>query len=256
MRLSRRKPLKRQPSHRGHALRNKIILPLASVASAAAAFGIGALVFSSPDTPSDASPVPQPTKTVTAPPVAGQTPTQTAQEDVQRVAAGTEPTSLPTPTQKAATAPSPKTATSTRTTPRKVKPAPGSAPTKPHAGAEGPFADAEDDGKVLDDIAPSLPLPNLPVDVPDKLLPFPGPGYTGPPSTETYTDVVSAPNVITDPDKPWFHLPTTPPEPTDEPAAEVPADSPSVEPEPAPVVTEPVRTGGPVFGRNPFRTLG
>jgi hypothetical protein len=235
-------------------LRNKIILPAASLASAAAAFGLGALVFSGPSKPADASPLPQPTRTVTAPPVAGQKPAEAAKDDVQRVSVTTTPAAPRSTTTAPRTAEKGDPATSPRT-----KAAPKPTPAEPKAGSKGPFTDADNDGKVLDDMKPSLPLAELPIDVPDKLLPFPGPGYTGPPSTDAYSDVVSAPNVITDPDKPWFHLPTTPP------VVSTPADEPAAEPEPivteepvtsAPVVTEPVRTGGPVFGRSPFRTLG
>ncbi|MEG8276370.1 hypothetical protein [Streptomyces sp. AHA2] len=151
-------------------MRNKIILPMSSVASAAVAFGIGALVFTNPNTPADASPVPQPTKTVTAPPVAGQAPTQTAQEDAQREAAGTEPGSLPTAPQKASKPPADAPTTSTRTTaPETAKPAEQS------PGSEGPFTDAQDDGKVLDDIGKTI-MPGFPISVPEVFLPFPGHG--------------------------------------------------------------------------------
>jgi hypothetical protein len=254
MRPSRHKPLKRQqPPIGGRTLRNKIILPAASLASAAAAFGIGALVFTGPSKPADASPLPQPTKTVTAPPVVVEKATEGAQDDVQRVGTRTVPAASPVAPSSTTAAPRTATKNDPASAPRTTEPKP--APAKPKAGSKGPFTDADSDGKVLDDMKPSLPLAELPIDVPDKLLPFPGPGYTGPPTTEAYSDVVSAPNVITDPDKPWFHLPTTPPE---EPVASVPTAEPEpvVTVEPTPVATEPVRTGGPVFGRNPFRTLG
>jgi hypothetical protein len=141
------------------------------------------------------------------------------------------------------------------------------------AGSRGPIKDAQGDGKVLDDIGKSVLPGGIGVHVPDVLLPFPGPGYTGRPEPVTPTsidtqedadnapdtynsdDVVSAPNVVTDPGKPWFHFPTGVPEVptvTPEPVTEAPVSSTPVVITPVETpTTEPVRTGGLVTGTRP-----
>ncbi|QAX94748.1 hypothetical protein HOV12_gp44 [Streptomyces phage Lilbooboo] len=241
----------------------KIVFPASIVASAATAFGLGAIAFNSPNAPAGANPLPQPTATVTAPAL---------EDDAQDVADDTTPTkAAESPNSTPTTGKHAKTYTGSEkvaTTPSKPKHAKPKATTKPKAGSKGPIKDAQDDGKVLDDIGKTF-LPNgVGVHVPDELLPFPGPGYTGPPTTietqedaDTFAqssaynpaDVVSGPNIITDPDKPWFHFPTG--TVTAQPAESTPVVSTPVEaPEPvvtSPVTTEPVRTGGLVTGTRP-----
>ncbi|AFU62239.1 hypothetical protein TG1_44 [Streptomyces phage TG1] len=94
------------------------------------------------------------------------------------------------------------------------------------AGDAGPLKDAQGDGKVLDDMGKAVMPGGVGLHISDDLLPFPG-EYVEPEAD----DVVSAPNVITDPDKPWFDLPEEP----------VTADV-----ESAPMSTASVESSGPV----------
>jgi hypothetical protein len=216
----RHKTLKPQQDHFGDTVNHKFVLPVSSLASAAVAFGLGAMIFTNGNTPADAA-NPQPTTTVTASPKPG----DKAADVHETSTSATEAKADAAATQKAT-----------------------------GAGSKGPFKDAQGDGKHLDDLGKAVMPNGLGVHVPDGLLPW----------HETYVDatesaqpaeaedasddVVSAPNVITDPDKPWFDLPT-----------EAPADTPpsttlSEEPEPAvsaPVVSGPVRNGGLVTGTRP-----
>jgi hypothetical protein len=246
---------------------HKIVFPASIVASAATAFGLGALAFNSPNAPAGAAPLPTPTTTVTASP--------NVADDAQDVA-DTEPLKA---AETAAASPSSGKHAKAYTGSEKVAttaPRHAAKPTaKPtaKAGSKGPIKDAQGDGKVLDDIGKSVMPGGIGVHVPDVLLPFPGPGYTGKPTTietqedadkaaqSTYNadDVVSAPNVITDPDKPWFHFPTgvtevpnEEPTVTPEPVTEAPVSSTPVESTPVETpTTEPVRTGGAVPGKRP-----
>ncbi|MFH9802786.1 hypothetical protein ACH4M0_11170 [Streptomyces albidoflavus] len=124
----------------------KITFVASTVASAATAFGLAAVAFSGAETPAAAQPGPTPTVTVSASPA----PTATV-------------TAVATERQTAPQA----TATQLVTA-------------KPSAGARGPLKDAQDDGKVLDDVA-NWVVPGLPA-VPDKYLPFPD-------DTDQVTDV-------------------------------------------------------------------
>ncbi|QBZ73419.1 hypothetical protein SEA_HEATHER_49 [Streptomyces phage Heather] len=196
----------------------KITFAASTLASAATAFGIGALVFSGQDVPADAVSKPQPTRTVTASPTAPEKGAQSPRTD----------------------------------TPAKAV----------QAGSKGPFKDAQGDGKHLDDIGKAVMPNGLGVHIPDALLPWHEPYVDPADATETGTstsdDVVSAPNVITDPDKPWFDLPTEPATDTtsSDTVASQPADEPAPAPSSAPVVSGPVRTGGLVTGTRPvFNTV-
>ena len=116
----------------------KFALPLSCMASAAAAFGLGVMVVSSPQAP----PLTLPVDTSTTQPAE---PADDA-EPVAHTSPGVKP---PTTPQRPSAA--------------------------PRAGQSGPFKDAQGDGKVLDDMGKAL-VPNAPVSVPDVLLPFPGHG--------------------------------------------------------------------------------
>lgn len=198
-------------------MRNKLFFAGATLSASAFAFGMGTVVISDPDAPSTGFPAPRATTTVTATPPAPETATDGAQ-----AANGSKGQAAAKDTKAKAAA---------KDTDRKG------------AGDKGPFQDAQDDGKVLDDFGKSV-MPNAPIAVPDALLPFPGPGYTGTPTepptvidsqedADTFVenndpapgDVVSGANVITDPDKPWFNLPTAP-------VASTPVPEPVVEPTP------------------------
>lgn len=236
----------------GVTVRNKIIFPASIVASVATAFGLGVLSVNNPNAPAGATPLPVPTETVTAAPdVAADDDAQDVADDVA-VKTAQAPSSTPTKAKHAKPLTAPEKATQKATEPKHAK------PTK--AGAAGPFKDAQDDGKHLDDVMKSvLPGVSVGVHVPDELLPFPGPGYTGEPtapmSIDTQedadnlslaynpADVVSGPNVVTDPDKPWFHFPTSPV--TEAPVSSTPVPSAPVE------TTEPVRNTGMVTGTRP-----
>lgn len=240
----------------------KIIFPASILASAATAFGLGAIVFDG-DGATPATAQPQPTVTATVP----ATPQDGPLKDAERVSATTAPGKHAKPYTGSETV---RTTASAKAAPRHAKTAAKGATKTPKAAAKatptkrltlGPVRDAEGDGKVLDDIAHTLPLPDVGVTIPDDMLPFPGPGYTGPPSAVTSqedadsmslgynpADVVSGPNVITDPDKPWFHFPTSPPV-AEEPVAEEPTISTPVAE--TPVEAPPVRNTGLVTGSRP-----
>lgn len=235
---------------------HKIVFPASIVASAATAFGLGALAFNSPNAPAASTPLPR--ATVTAP--------ANVADDAETVADDTAPSSTPTTAQKPAQGPSSATTKAKHAKPTATPEKPAQKATTPKhakptakAGSKGPIKDAQGDGKVLDDIGKSVMPGGIGVHVPDVLLPFPGPGYTGKPTTiETQedadnaplaynpADVVSGPNIITDPDKPWFHFPTSPV--TEPPVSSTPVVSTPVE---TPATTEPVRTGGLVTGTRP-----
>ncbi|MEV0126379.1 hypothetical protein AB0I16_33345 [Streptomyces sp. NPDC050703] len=117
-------------------MRNKLILPVSCLASAAAAFGLGVLVISGPNTPVAAAPQPQPTVPVPAPPLVVTAPPQAPVYGVTKVE----------PSQRTET---------------------------PAAGSRGPLTDAQGDGKVLDDIVKTVKPRGIGVHVPDELLPFP-----------------------------------------------------------------------------------
>jgi hypothetical protein len=252
MQALRGKTLNHEQDQLGVTVRNKIIFPASIVASVATAFGLGVLSVNNPNAPAGATPLPVPTETVTAAPdVAADDDAQDVADDVA-VKTAQAPSSTPTKAKHAKPLTAPEKATQKATEPKHAK------PTK--AGAAGPFKDAQDDGKHLDDVMKSvLPGVSVGVHIPDQLLPFPGPGYTGKPTTiETQEDadkaaqssynaddVVSGPNIITDPDKPWFHFPT-------EPVAEAPVSSTPVVSTPVEApTTEPIRTGGLVTGTRP-----
>ncbi|CAD80147.1 gp23 [Streptomyces phage phiBT1] len=150
----------------------KITFIGSTFASAATAFGLGALVFTSPNAPAAA--FPQPTPTVTT------TPDATPMDDAEDVAATVPnatplkatqaPSSTPTKAKHAKPRTTPET-DDTATLPRHAKPS-----ATPSAGSKGPLKDAEDDGKILDDLGAGLPLPDVGVTIPDAMLPFPGHG--------------------------------------------------------------------------------
>ncbi|MER5894738.1 hypothetical protein [Streptomyces sp. NPDC001876] len=73
-------------------------------------------------------------------------------------------------------------------------------PTKnAEAGSEGPFRDAQEDGKVLDDMG-NLLVPSLP-HVPDEYLPFPGAGEALPqPEDAVGDDTYADPGKVYDPE--------------------------------------------------------
>jgi hypothetical protein len=238
---------------------HKIVFPASIVASAATAFGLGALAFNSPNAPAASTPLPR--ATVTAP--------ANVADDAETVADDTAPSSTPTTAQKPAQGPSSATTKAKHAKPTATPEKPAQKATTPKhakptkAGDAGPFKDAQGDGKHLDDVVKTvLPGVSVGVHIPDAMLPFPGPGYTGKPSSiDTQEDadnaplaynpddVVSGPNIITDPDKPWFHFPTSPV--TEPPVSSTPVVSTPVEtPVPA-ETTEPVRTGGLVTGTRP-----
>lgn len=191
-------------------MNNKLVLPVSSLASAAVAFGLGAMIFTNGNTPADAATA-QPKATATAPAKPAQKP------------ADAHETSTSAPESKAAKA---------------------GAKAAAQAGDNGPFKDAQGDGKYLDDLGKSVMPNGLGVHVPDAVLPwhehYEAPTTEATPESVTSDDVVSAPNVVTDPDKPWFDLPTAPP-----------ADAATSANEPAP---EPVANSGPV--RNSGMTTG
>jgi hypothetical protein len=143
----------------------KIVFTASTLASAATAFGLGALVFSGHAAPADAAAEPQPTRTVTAPAAAP-----------DKAAEGAKATS-----GKGA-APSTKAA---------VK-----------AGSKGPLRDAQGDGKVLDDVAKTFIPRGVGISVPDELIPFPGRDTTNTNPTNLPPGVVPAQpeGTYTDPD--------------------------------------------------------
>lgn len=114
---------------------SKITFVASSFASALCAFGIGAMAFGTPATTADAPQKPQPTRTVTETPSAPEKP---AQHTVKPAA--------------------PKTTT---------KPT-----AKPTTGSKGPFTDAEEDGKYLDDLGKYVLPDGIGDHVPDAILPF------------------------------------------------------------------------------------
>ncbi|QBZ73362.1 hypothetical protein SEA_REMUSLOOPIN_48 [Streptomyces phage RemusLoopin] len=65
----RHKTLNTQQDHFGDTVNHKFVLPVSSLASAAVAFGLGAMIFTNGNTPADTA-TPQPTTTVTASPKA------------------------------------------------------------------------------------------------------------------------------------------------------------------------------------------
>ncbi|QAX93304.1 hypothetical protein HOV11_gp48 [Streptomyces phage Vash] len=136
----------------------KIVLPAAMVASAATAFTLGALAFNSSNTPAGATPMPAPTVTETV-----------KAEAAEKAADGTQDGTAK--------------ATTTKTTKTTKKAA---------AGSKGPFADAENDGKYLDDFGKSVMPHGVGVHVPDALLPFPGRDTTNTDPTTLPPGVVPA----------------------------------------------------------------
>ncbi|MEV6419686.1 hypothetical protein [Streptomyces sp. NPDC051662] len=200
-------------------MNNKVVLPVSTLASAAVAFGLGALIFTNGNAPG-ATATPHPTTTVTAPAKAAEKPAEAAEK-----ATGDNVAKSATKTQQ--------------------------------AGSKGPFKDAQGDGKYLDDFGKTVIPDGLGVHIPDGVLPWHEP-YTEPSQTEepvtdaepeadtdASDDVVSGPNVITDPDKPWFDLPT-----------EAPADTTSSAGSSAPssdtgTTGGPVKNGGLVTGTRP-----
>ncbi|MFC9651439.1 hypothetical protein [Streptomyces sp. NPDC056937] len=68
---------------------------------------------------------------------------------------------------------------------------PSSAPKPVEAGDKGPFEDAQDDGKLLDDVG-SVLLPDAP-GIPDVYLPFPGAEEGGLPGGPDNAGTVSDP---------------------------------------------------------------
>ncbi|WP_433858206.1 hypothetical protein [Streptomyces kronopolitis] len=243
---------------------SKIVLPVSTLASAAVAFGLGALMFAGTDAPADAAQTQAKPSVSTAPDVAD-TDAQDAADDAP-MSASKAPATSPSSGKHAKTYTGSERVVTKPSTAKHAKP---KATTKPKtaAGSKGPFADSQNDGKHLDDVVKSvLPGLNVPVHVPDQLLPFPGPGYTGKPTAPPVTietqgdadkaaksgfsadDVVSGANVVTDPDKPWFHFPTgvtEAPHEEPEPAAlpEEPVASTPVVDTPVEVTTPPRNTG-------------
>ncbi|WP_274031217.1 hypothetical protein [Streptomyces sp. MMBL 11-1] len=155
----------------------KITFIASTVASAATAFGIGALVFTSPDAPELA--VPQqapivattPDATEAAKPVPATSPSSTTTPlTLPPVGKHAKPTTVPEKTAQAA--------------PKGKHAKPSAKPTTQpaEAGSKGLLKDAEGDGKILDDVT-SLVVPGLP-EVPDEWLPFPdeegNPGHESP----------------------------------------------------------------------------
>jgi hypothetical protein len=113
---------------------NKLVLPVSTLASAAVAFGLGAMIFTNGNAPADAA-KPQPTTTVTAP-------------------------------AKAAEKPADAHGTSTTATEAKADAAAA------QAGSKGPFKDAQGDGKYLDDFGKTVMPNGLGAHIPDVLLPW------------------------------------------------------------------------------------
>ncbi|MEW2406499.1 hypothetical protein [Streptomyces griseoviridis] len=197
-------------------MNNKVVLPVATLASAAVAFGLGAMIFTNGNAPATVA-TPQPTTTVTASPKPGSKAADVHEKSTTATEA-TGTTTKATETTKAA-----------------------------QAGEKGPFKDAQGDGKHLDDFGKAVMPNGLGVHIPDSVLPFhdhyeaetealPEPEGM---DADTSDDVVSGPNVITDPDKPWFDLPT-----------EAPADTSTSTKDTAPTTT----TGGPT--KNSGMTTG
>jgi hypothetical protein len=141
------------------------VLPASMVASAAAAFTLGFMVHSDPS----AKPLSVPAQpSVSASGTAAEAPAK-ATADEAAVTATQAPRTTPTAAKHAKVTAEPETATQRPSAPRHAKPK--------GAGAEGPFVDAQDDGKYADDVVKSI-LPGLSVGVtiPDGVLPFPGRG--------------------------------------------------------------------------------
>ncbi|MFE1959225.1 hypothetical protein [Streptomyces sp. NPDC059479] len=132
-------------------MNGKISLALAMLGTTAAAIGVGSLAFYGPEAP----PLPIPSEKASM--------SATAPAGAPRSAPS--PTYLPAPPVELMAVPGGREA---------APPKPGPTVTKTvEAGAEGPLKDAEDDGKLLDDVG-SVLLPDGP-HIPDEYLPFPGP---------------------------------------------------------------------------------
>jgi hypothetical protein len=142
----------------------KITFFTSTFASAATAFGLGALAFSSPNAPTTA--LPQPTQTVTAVPEAQDVAKTATPGTTTQAKAAQAPNSTPTKAKHAKPSTEPEKATQKAATPKHAKPA--------TPGSKGPVKDAEGDGKVLDDFGNTF-FPTLP-HIPDTYLPFPGDG--------------------------------------------------------------------------------
>lgn len=133
-------------------------LTVSMAASAAVAFGLGFMAHGDPSAP----PLSIPAQS------ADRAPGASPQTDAEPVA------DTPTKAKHAKPRTTPETAVQRTTAPRHAKAT--TAATAKAAGASGPFRDAQDDGKVLDDVGKTLFPNGIGVHVPDVLLPFPGRG--------------------------------------------------------------------------------
>lgn len=176
---------------------SKITLSVSSLASAVAAFGLGALTYSGHSVDA-AKPVPLARPSASTPDTL---PSQVADAPTSRPTAVSAPVKPAESTSKAKHAkPSaaPETATASAPAPKHAKPKAAAPKAKPKAGTSGPLKDAQDDGKILDDIGSSL-LPDLPVpQLPDSFLPFPGTGEGLTGFADTSVDDAAVDSVIQD----------------------------------------------------------
>ncbi|MFE0692744.1 hypothetical protein [Streptomyces sp. NPDC058869] len=142
---------------------NKITFIASSVASAATAFGIGALVFASPNAPERA--VPELT------PPAAATPDTAPSAETRAPSSPATPSTAPPVGRHAKPTTEPEKPAQAAPTGKHAKPTTKATTEPAEPGSRGPLKDAEGDGKVLDDIGNIL-MPSLP-EVPDEWLPFP-----------------------------------------------------------------------------------
>ncbi|MGW6313792.1 hypothetical protein [Streptomyces sp. NPDC055099] len=149
------KTLKTQQDHSGGTMNNRLALPISSLASAAVAFGLGAMIFTNGNAPGEAA-KPRSAPSTTAP--------VQAPDDVHERLTNVTVTETQTTHPKAPTAPQ-------QTAKPKATKTPKPKATKT-AGSIGPIKDAEGDGKVLDDLGHVL-VPSVNLPIPDGVLPFP-----------------------------------------------------------------------------------
>ncbi|QAY26973.1 hypothetical protein SEA_SHAWTY_50 [Streptomyces phage Shawty] len=121
-------------------------------ASAAVAFGLGFMAHGDPYAP----PLSVPAQSAPTPSASPQTDAEPVAETTTKAKHAKPRTAPEKPAQRTAA-------------PRHAKPTVA-------AGKKGPFNDAQDDGKVLDDVGKALFPNGVGVSVPDALLPFPGRG--------------------------------------------------------------------------------
>ncbi|MFD3904109.1 hypothetical protein HXS80_16010 [Streptomyces sp. CB04723] len=163
---------------------NKITFAISTLASAASAFGLGALVFMSPDTPEVAIPSTKPPSTA-VPDIA---------TDAKPAAGTAAPSSTGTPQTAPTDGKHAKPTTEPETTTQDAPKGKHAKPVEP--GSQGLFTDAENDGKLLDDISKTF-VPTLP-EVPDAWLPFPD--GEGTPGNESPDANWGDPGLVCDPE--------------------------------------------------------